>query len=236
MRRAQSHVVGVALMLSLTVLALGLITAGIGGVFQAQTANADAQRVANDLETALQPVTTTGSDSARLAFGGGRLDTEPRQLRVVRDDTIVAEVDVDALVFTANERRVSFLSGAIVRGRGESAWLARDPPVAASNGSGVLAVSAPALNASGRSVAGGGTTTLRTNVSHDRRQLGRGTFAVVLETETPKPVETYFEAQNATTARRDFDGDGIPSVVATYPGTRTGYLVVHDMRLEVDDG
>jgi hypothetical protein len=36
--------------------------------------------------------------------------------------------------------------------------------------------------------------------------------------------------------RRDVDGDGVPSVVAQFPGDREGYLVVHDMHLEVNGG
>jgi hypothetical protein len=35
---------------------------------------------------------------------------------------------------------------------------------------------------------------------------------------------------------RDFDGDGVTSVVARYPGERVGYLVVHEMGLEVQNG
>jgi len=233
MSRGQSHVVGVALMLGLTVLALGAITASVGTVFDAQTATADAQRVAHDLDAALQPLEQTGPATGHLAFGDGRLTTAPRQLRVFQNGSVTAEEDVGAVIFTAEDRRVAFIAGGIVRGQETGAWLSRDPSVAASRDGGVIVVSAPSLNATHQTVAGGGEATLATNVSHDQANLGRGSFEVAIETETPAAFERYFDREGVPTERRDVDGDGIPSIVASYPGTRRGYLVVHDMRLEV---
>ncbi len=233
MTRGQSHVVGVALLLGVTVLALAALTAGIGTVFDAQTATADAQRIADDLDATLQPVEQTGHGQGAVAFSEGRLTTADRQLRVYTNGSLTREVDVGAVVFRADERRVAFLAGAIVRGRPGGAWLTREPPLAASRSSGVLVVSAPALNTTHQSVSGGGTATLSSNVSHDRTDLGNGQFEVAIESQTPGAFETYFEQAGVSTTRRDFDGDGVPSVVATYSGRRQGYLVVHDMRLEV---
>lgn len=233
MNRGQSHVVGVALVLAITVIALGTVTTGIGAVFDAQASSVDANRVAGELDATLQPVERTGPNSGHVAFSDGRLTTVERQLRVLRDGSVVAEVDADALVFTANDRRVAFVGGAIVRGTRGNGWLAREPPLAASDDGGVIAVSAPKLNASHQSVSGGGRARLSTNVSHQRSALGRGTFSVAIETTRPNAFERYFEREGVSTNRRDFDGDGIESVVAEYPGTRRGYLVVHDMRLEV---
>jgi len=73
-------------------------------------------------------------------------------------------------------------------------------------------------------------------VSHTRTDLGTGEFVVAVETATPGPFERYFEGQNASVSRADFDGDGVESVVAEYPGQRRGYLVVHDLSLEVNGG
>jgi len=78
------------------------------------------------------------------------------------------------------------------------------------------------------------TATLRTNVTHERTALGTGEYGIAIETTTPAPLERWFREQNATVSRRDFDGDGVESVVARYPGRREGYLVVHDVHLEVD--
>lgn len=236
MKRGQSHVVGVALMLAVTVVALGTITAGIGAVFDAHAANADAQRVADDLAAAIQPVETTGPRVGAVSFSDGRLETVSRDLRVVRDGSLVANVPVDALVFTAGDHRVAAVSGAIVRGRPGGAWLRRDPPIVGSPGEGVLAIGAATLNASDVSVSGTGRTQLETDVTHARAMLGRGEYEIQLETSTPEAFVTFFEEANASVAQRDVDGDGVPSVIATYPGNRTAYLVVHDMRLEVTDG
>jgi hypothetical protein len=238
MRRAQSHVVGVALMLGISVLALGGLTVGVGEVIDAQTAHADATRIADELDSALQPVSHTGPHSDTVQFADGSLSTAERDLRVYRNGSLVAERPVDALVFTADDRRVAFLAGAIVRGEGGGGWLPTKPPITASERNGVLVVGAPVLGAADVTVSGSGGTTvrLRTNVSHDRRDLGHGRYEVAIETATPSAFGPYFEAQNATTARRDIDGDGIESTVATYHGTRRGYLVTHNLSLEVADG
>lgn len=234
MSRAQSHVVGVAVMLAVTVVALAGILAGIGTVFEAQSASVDAGRVADGFHRAIQPVRSTGPRTASVSFTDGRLRTVNRELRVRRNETTVAEIDAGALVFTAGDRRVAAVGGAIIRGRSGGAWLVRPPPIFA--GRDVVAVGAASLNTSRTSVSGAGTTPLRTNGSHTRTALGRGTFGVELETATPAPVADYFAGLNATVTRDDPDGDGVPSIVATFPGTRTGYLVTHDLRLEVGRG
>lgn len=237
MRRAQSHVVGVALMLGVATVALGGLTVTVGSLVDAQTAGADAVRVADDIDGALQPASTTGPHSGRLEFADGSLSSAERDLRVFRNGTAVAEHAVDALVFEAGERRVAYLAGAIVRGRPGNAWLTADPLVSASERNDVFVVGAPRLGGD-VAVAGEGsvTVTLRTNVTHDRRTLGAGRYAVAVETATAEPFERYFRERNATVQRRDLDGDGTASVIASYPGTRRGYLVVHDLSLEVAHG
>jgi hypothetical protein len=236
MIRAQSHVVGVAIMLGVTVVALGTITAGIGAVFDAHAASADATRVADDLEGALQPVAGTGPREGSVAFSEGELRTANRELRVLRNGSLVRTVEIGALVFTTRDHRVASVAGAVVRGQDSGAWLAREPPIVGSSAAGVLAIGAVKLNTSDVAVSGSGRTTLQTNVSHARRSLGPGRYVVELETAAPAAFESYFEKSETTTSRRDRDGDGVPSLVVTYPGTVTGYLVVHDMRLEVADG
>lgn len=236
MRRGQSHVVGVAVMLGVTVVALATVTAGIGAVFDAHAASADAERVADDLDAALQPVATTGPREGSIAFSDGHLRSAARQLRVYRNGSLVQVIEIDALEFAAEDRRVTAVAGAIVRGQDAGAWLHQEPPIVGSAEDSVLAIGAVKLNASDVAVSGSGRTTLHTNVSHARQSLGNGRYTLELETATPAAFEGYFEAANATTTRRDRDGDGVPSVVATYPGPVTGYLVVHDVRLEVRDG
>lgn len=233
--RGQSNVVGIALLLGVTVVALGGLTASIGAVIESHAASADAARVADGMDEALDPVEATGAHRGRLAFTEGSLRTVERELRLLDASGVRHIVGVDALVFEAENRRVAFVAGAIIQGTGAGADLVESPPITASRGSGgVLVVGAPRLGGD-TAVAGSGgvTVTLRTDVRHDRTDLGRGRYRVAVETATPGPWAERFRRQGATVTRRDFDDDGVESVVAGYPGQRRTYLVVHDMHLEV---
>lgn len=232
-RRAQANVVGVALLLAITTISLGVLTAGVGTVVQSNAAAADANRVADSF-AGLQPAKSTGVERQRLAFGAGSLRVVDRTVRVLEGGEVVATHDADALVFETGDRRVTFLAGAVVRGTGEAARIAERPPVSTADS--LLVVGLPVLNATGPdSVSGSGATrlTLRTDTSHERTDLGEGRYRLAVETATPRAWERHFAAGGAEMSRRDFDGDGVPSVVATYPGERTAYLVVHDAALEV---
>ncbi|WP_135826453.1 DUF7289 family protein [Halorussus ruber] len=242
--RAQSNVVGVAILLGVVVVALGSLTAGIGTVVEQNAAAADSSRVATDLDDALEPVAATGVHRGRVSFTDGELQTVEREVRVLNESEVLRTVQADALVFTAGQRRVAFLAGGVVRGPPGNAVVRTPPPITASrdtggdsDSKGVLVVGAPRLDGTvGFSATGGGSVVLRTNVSHHRTALGDGTYRVAVETATPGAWRRHFERQNATVTTRDFDGDGVTSVVAEYPGERVAYLVVHEMRLEVRHG
>jgi len=233
--RAQSHVVGVVVLLGLTAIAMGGLTATIGTIVDEQTASADASRVATDFDSALRPVETTGYRAGDVSFASGHLGVERRQLRVLNTSGVVASVRTDALVFESGQRHVAAVAGAIARGRGASTWLTKRPPI--TSGPDVLVVGAQRLNGSGSvSGTGGVTTALTTNVTHDRRALGDDEYRVAIETAAPGAFESYATERGRNASVRDLDGDGVPSVVIEYAGTRRAYLVVHDMRLEVGDG
>jgi hypothetical protein len=238
MMRAQSHVVGVALLLGLTVVALGGLTLVVGSIVDAGTASADATRVADELDTALRPVETTGPRTRQVHFTDGSLHTVHRDLCLLENGSVVEGYGVGALVFETGDRRVAFLAGAVVRGQGDGAWLASDPPITASERTAVLVAGVPRLEAGDLAVGAGRSAAvrLRTNVSHRRTDLGRGEYGVAIETSTPRPFARYFSDQNASVTVRDMDGDGVPSVVATYADRRRGYLVVHNLSLEVHGG
>lgn len=232
-RRAQSHVVGVALLLAITTISLGALTAGVGSVVESNAAAADADRVADSL-AAIEPSEATGVERHELAFGKGTLTVEPRTVRLLDSGGVISSQQADALVFETDDRRVTYLAGGVARGLGNASQLDDSPPLA--TGGGLLLVGLPVLNASGtRSIGGQSVTaTVRTDTSHDRRALGEGEYRLAVETATPGAWERYFAGENATTSRRRFAGDTHPSVVAEFPGERTGYLVVHDARLEVE--
>lgn len=236
-RRAQSNVIGVALLLGLAVVSLGVLTASIGAIVQDNAASADARRVATDLDAALAPVAATGPRTGRVSFAEGSLYPVDRDLRVLDASGTVRRIEVGGLVFESGSRRVVYLAGAVARGPPGNAVLDRPPPITATLGDGgVLVVGAPRLNTTG---AVGGTdvrATLRTDVTHTRTTLGNGTYRVAIETVTPGPFERYFADRGATVRRADLDGDGLQSVVASYHGERRAYLVIHDLQLEVAHG
>jgi hypothetical protein len=235
--RAQSHIVGVALMLGVAVLALGTLTAGVGVLIESQTAEADAQRVADGFDRAIQGSERTGVHSHDVQFAAGKLRTVDRTMRILNNGSVVRTIEVDALVYDHSEGRVVSLAGAVVRDRGTSAALTDPPSVAQSARNEVLIVSAPVLNAGRVSLSGGDgvTATIRTNVTHDRQELGVGNFAVAIETKTPAPFRRFLTSHGATVKSRTFSGDTTESVVATYSGVREGYLAIHNLRLEVSD-
>lgn len=228
--RAQSHVVGVALLLGITVVSLAGLTASIGAVVESNAAGVDAERVAADVDDALAPVETTGSRTGRVTYADGRLRTANRTVRLLNATGVVERVEANALVYDNGAHRVTFLGGAVVRGPPGNAVVGTEPPLSVS--SEALVVGVGALGDEYVDAAGGGRVTLRTRVTHDRRSFDRGSWKVGVETATPDAWERYFDRRGAVTSRRDFDGDGTTSVVASFPGRRA-YLVVHRMRLEV---
>lgn len=233
--RGQSHVVGTVLMIGLTMIALAGLTAAVGGIVDDQTSRADVARVASDLDAAIQPVASTGYRPADVTFTDGTLRTVDRQIRIFNETTLLVTVDADAIVFERENRRVAVTAGAIVRGSSGGGWLERVPPITA--GQNVLVVGAPRLNGSGSAGANGAVTVpVTTNTSHERRSLGNDSYRVAIETRTPGAFEEFADDRGAAFDVRHVDGDEIPSAVLEFDGTRRGYLVVHDLRLEVNDG
>lgn len=231
--RGQSNVVGVAILLGVTVVALGAVTASVGTLIETNAAAADANRVATDLSSAIQPVRTTGVRVGSVSFTDGTLQTVDRTIRVLNATGPVFVRDANALAFESGAYAVTMLGGAVVTGQSGSGRFVRDPAMTA--GDGVLVVSVPVLD--GAISAGGENTRLRlrTRVTHDRLALGTGTYRVAVETTRPDPWERYFERANATfLPPRDFDGDGVASVVARFPGQRAGYVVVHAVEVTTD--
>lgn len=232
MSRGQSNVVGVAILLGVTVLALGLLTASVGTVLDRHATANDARRVAADLDDAVEPVETTGVHRGRLAFTSGTIETVPREVRVLNSSGVLATVAANALRFETGSRGATYLAGAVlVHGDG---WARTRSAVTVTADPDVLVVSVPALRGNvSLTATGGATRTLRTAVTHDRRALGEDGFRVAVETRYPDAVAEQFARENASVTTRDVDGDGVPSVVVDFDGVRTGYLVVHETEVSV---
>ena len=231
MSRGQSNVVGVALLLGIAVVSMGGLTAAVGLLVDSTAAESDAERVAADLDAALQPVAATGPQRGRVTFGSGRLRPVDRTLEIRADGAVVERIAVDAVVFESGERRVSFHAGAVVRGSGDRAWMTEPPPITADESVLVFGVARLGDEVGSVSGSGGVTTNIESDVSHDRRDLGRSEFSIAVETAAPGAWERWLERQGARVDRQRSEP---PVVVATFEGERTGYLVVHDLEAEVD--
>lgn len=247
--RAQSNVLGIVVLIAVTVLALGSLTAGIGSVIYSGATAADTERIADGLASAVSPDETVGVEESDVRFADGVLRAEERTIRVLAasDDEIddgevtvdVAEtVRSDVLFYEADDRSVVVHGSAVLRVDDGNARLHREPRIVADDElDGVLVVGAPSIDAGDTAVSTGreGTVRVRTAVDHDRIDLGVGTYQVAVETEYPQVWKRYFERQGATvlTTSARFEGDTTDSVVAHFEGQRRAHLVVHDVDLEV---
>ncbi len=238
MTRAQSHVVGVALLLVASTVAIGTLTVGVGELVESRAASTDAERVADGLAEAVQPRETTGVRSRAVRFGGGSLRTVDRQVRISRNGTTVRSYDAGGLRYERGSQRVIVVCGAVLRQSGGSGWVVREPPIAGSERRRVLLVGLARLGDADTAVSGtsGTAVPIRTNASHGRESLGNGTFAVAIETGGAAALARHFEREGVPASVRDLDGDGVPSVRARFPGVRQGTLISHDLALEVGDG
>lgn len=239
MNRAQSHVVGVSLMIAVTVLALGGLTITVGEVVQSGASTAEADRVADGMATVADPSEVVGGAQAELRFGDGSLRVENRTVRVIdADGNDTRAFHSDALVYEVDDYTVVGASNAVLRAASGGATMVSEPSIVADREpGGVLVVGAPEID--GPDVAIGTTGSarvgLRTTVTHDRIELGEQRVQVAVETAYPRPWANYFEGLGATVVdrRASYPGDRHDSVVAEFAGERQTYVVVHDAEMEV---
>lgn len=241
-RRGQSHVVGVAVLVAVTLVSLGGLTAAVATTVDAGTDAVREHRVAGAVTDALQPRRVTGSHAGAVELGTGRLETLPRTVRLANDSGTVRRLRTDALVYRADESRVAAVAGAVVRGRPGEATVVRPPRVRRAADTlvvGVATLGAPgdrlgvSLGVGGDALDG---TRLRllTDVSHTATRYPAGDWRVAVETATPAAVADAL-ARVGEVSRRDLDGDGVPSVVVSVSDRRVVF-VVHRLRLEVTRG
>ncbi|MFB6091012.1 MAG: flagellin-like protein [Halobellus sp.] len=234
--RAQTAVVGVAILLGLTVLAVAGLSAAAGSIVEGGAASAAATRVADDLETALGPA--SGPRATTLELGAGSVRVVNRSVWLFDEGGVVWAGHAGAVVYADGGHRVTGFAGAVVHRDDRGSRLLAPSRLAPANGTLYLGV--PVLNASGADgVATGGhriDVTLRSDARARRFDLPRGRYRVGFETEHPGAWERHLRERGATTTRRDVDGDGTPSVVAAFDAPRTVHLIVHDVRLRVGVG
>jgi hypothetical protein len=229
--RAQSSIIGVAVLVAVTALSIGALTMAAGTFVEDGVAAANTQRVADDL------VGFEGGGLTRVEFSRGTLSVEPRTIRLLRGEGSVVTVEADALVYENRGRRVARLGGVLVEGTHDRSHLRGSLPVVV--GDDRLLVDLVALNATGPSAVGGTeptAVTIRTRPTREYRTFREAQYAVAVETATPTAWERAFAATGAELSRRDFDEDGVPSVVASVPGERVVDLAIHDLRMVIRRG
>lgn len=229
MNRAQSSVVGVALLVGLAIVSIAGMTVAVGTVFEDRAAAAGADRVAAGFDGALDP-NGLGPERDRIATPNGQVRVVERTLRLRVAGRTVATYEVGGLVYATTGRRVTYLTGSIARSNPASATVHGEPFVRTADGE--LFVSVVALGAAPGRAVDSGAVVVRTNVSHERRELRPRDYRVAVETRSAGAWAERLESIGRT-SRRDFDGDGVPSVVVDPPGGGAAHLVIHRLGLEV---
>ncbi len=235
--RAQSNVIGVALLIGLTMVSLGALTATVGTVVDSNAAVGDVDRVASDLDRAIEPVESAGTGTGRVTYAEGSLGTETRTIRVFRDDDLVVSRETDAIVYDRGEYRVTAVGGAVIRDHAGSQSMTSDPPVSASPE--VVTIGVVELTTENVALdgTGPGTRTLVSEISHERLIEGDpGEWTVAIETPEADPWRQSFEDAGATVYTGHFEGDEHRSVVATFEDDRQGHVVIHRVETEGRDG
>jgi len=223
--RAQSSVVGVALLLALTVASMAVLTVGVGSVIDGAATGAQADRVADRFVTLLPGGHPAGARSGSLRLAGGDLATLDRQVRVLAGGSVVLERDADALVYRVGDRRVAALAGTVVTGPPGAATFVRDPQLSVAAAVTYLAV--PVVTTTpDRAVTSPVTLAVDVEATATRTTLSPARYRVAIETATPGPWRRWFADRGLETVTRDLDGDGVDSVVATLPATRLEVVVI----------
>jgi len=207
--RAQSHVVGVVLLLGITTVSMAVLAGSAGVVIDSTAASADATRAAGALAD------LAAGEDTRLELADARLHTVDRELRIGANATNASNwttVDTGGLVYDNGDDGARLLAGAVQRG---NRGFERDPAFGRGNGRVVLSV--VALSGSIER-SGSGTVRLRPDVGRSRRAI-ESADSVAVETNHTGPWELAFERAGGNVSVRDIDGDTTPSVVATFDVT-----------------
>lgn len=249
MSRGQTNTAGVALLILLTVLALGGLTAGIGSMIHSGAAAADTERVADGMGSVLTPAETVGAKQSTLQVSGGDLETKTRTIRILTATgttfqpgeqavDVVMSIRGEALVYRSDSRAVVAQGGAVILDTGRDVRMHRAPRMIADHTGGdlrVLGLTETRTTGIKTQITDETTVRIRTNVSHQRFSLASEPYHLAIETTYPDAWAEYLQSQGATIATTDaqFPGDEAGSVVATLSQERATEVIVHHVDLEV---
>ena len=230
--RGQSNVVGVALLVAVTVVSVGSMTVVVGDVVERRADAAASDAAVSTFEEGLDPH-RTGPSREPFAVPAGSVRVVDRTVRVRAGTRTVLTIDADAVVYRIDNRRVASVAGAIVRGSSGRATAVR--PLSFADADGTVLFGVTALGVEGAVATDARGAVLRSNVTHDRRRYDAANHRIAIETTTPAALaETV--PDTAGTSRRDFDGDGVPSLVVDPSGGGRLVVTVHRLDLEVQPG
>lgn len=195
--RAQSAVIGVALLMVITVVSIGVLTAGTGVLVDEAGRNADVQRVTDRLLEGYEPRTLLGGSTISLPVTGGTLETVPRTIEIRRAGSPVEIFETAGIRYRRAGHSVTAVGQAILRDRGGRARFIREPRlvrVFESGGKRVLSISVVLVEDTlDHTVHRAGEQRLTVMATHERRMLEPGRYAIALETTAPEAWERALE-------------------------------------------
>ncbi|WP_330631336.1 DUF7289 family protein [Halocatena halophila] len=226
--RGQSHVVGVALLLAITIISMSVLTMSVGTLIDAGQSRDEHERVGTALERLNDP---SSPDRTSLTATIGTISTAPREITVSTSTGADYRFETTAIVYTNGHHRVSTLCGAVISGQPGNAWFRSTPRVFSPESASVRLIRLTAISTSGFDRLQGAHTfnrqRSRTHHSHDTL-----TGSLSIETATPGPFERFFRARGYAPSREDPDSDGIPSVSVSFTQKRRTILMIRNITVE----
>lgn len=234
-RRGQSAIIGVALLLTITVVSVGLLTAGTGILVDEAAQEADIERIGEAFTSGYRPATLEGSTTMALSLTGGKLVTAPRAITISRYGDIVTRVQTLALKYERSGRSVTVHGGGVLQDRADGATFIRDPNVITrfgGDGDRVLTIALVVLSGNvDERVEDPRRVRLEFEATHERRALGAGRYTVRVETATPGAWVRYFEEAGAEVRLQEGTDDEVDVVIADLGRVTEARLILHHVEV-----
>lgn len=233
--RGQSAIIGVALLLAITVVSVGVLTAGTGILVDEAAQEADLERIGDTVVADYRPATLAGTSTMTLSLAGGTVVTEPREITISRYGDVVARLQTVALRYERAGRALTIQSGAILQARNGHTTFVREPGMArrfGADGDRVLTLSL--VNLTGdveERIDNPRRVRFEFEATHERRDLDAGRYTIRVETAAPAAWVQYFEDVGADvhTERTSQEG-GV--VVADFGRVSDARLIIHHVEVQ----
>lgn len=236
--RGQSAIIGVALLLAITVVSVGVLTAGTGILVDEAAQEADLERIGQRFVAGYQPATLDGSTTMALSLTGGHLDSSPRTITITRSGDVVTRVQTVAIRYERAGRAVTVLGGAVLQSRADGARFIREPNVVTrfgGDGDRVLTLSLVVLLGQvDEQIDEPRGVRLAFDATHEWRDPGAGRYTVRVETVTPAAWARYFEEVGGDVRVTERPGEEVSVVIAELGRVTEARLIVHHVEVVAD--